>query len=94
MAETPARNSPALGREKGVGIGAMSALTPFIIFKTAFRILLGEEEKKKLGKKRDEKRKKKKKSSTQSQERKKNGKRFTRMFLKIQIECRAFFFLT
>lgn len=54
MAEGPARNSPALGREipreKGVGNGAISALTP-CIFKTAFWILLGGG---KMGKKKKE----------------------------------------
>lgn len=63
MAEGPARNSPALGREipreKGVGNGAISALTP-CIFKTAFWILLG-------GGKNGEKKKKKKKNKRQKE---------------------------
>lgn len=89
MAEGPARNSPALGREtpreKGVGNGAISALTP-CIFKTAFWILLGG---KKMGEKKRRKikgKKKKKNHPLRARKEKKNGKRFTRMFLKIQIK--------
>lgn len=89
MAKGPARNSPALGREipreKGVGNGAISALTP-CIFKTAFWILLGGKKMGKKKKKKNKRQKEKEKSPSESQERKKNGKRFTRMFLKIQIK--------
>lgn len=95
MAKGPARNSPALGREipreKGVGNGAISALTP-CIFKTAFWILLGG---KKMGEKKRRKikgKKKKKNHPLRARKEKKMARDLQECSLKYRSsECRAFF---